>query len=45
MVLEQADDLPEVFGAVEAAEAAEAVGFAGLVGVVEGLLVVAGGVS
>ena len=42
MVLEQADKLLEVFGAVEAAEAAEAVGFVGPAGVVEGLLVVAG---
>jgi hypothetical protein len=43
-MFEQADNLQEVFGAVEAAEAAEVVGFAGPAGV-EGLLVVAGGVS
>jgi hypothetical protein len=44
IVLEQADNLLEVFGAAEAAEAAEAVGLAGPAGV-EGLLVVAGRVS
>ena len=42
VVLEQADNLLEVFGA---AEAAEVVGVAGPAGVGEGLLAVAGGVS
>lgn len=42
MVLEQADNLLEVFGT---AEVAEVVGVAGPAGVAEGLLVVAGRVS